>query len=100
VVLNVSFIPNLLKTTPEIRDGSNVVVMYKQTWIKEKNTYGNSHYPWISKSGRNIDYTGSCPNAERAVADHITLYIHAGWENKEIEDTVKAFKKVEQCYLR
>ncbi|OGS18368.1 MAG: hypothetical protein A3J83_06405 [Elusimicrobia bacterium RIFOXYA2_FULL_40_6] len=73
-------------------------VIYNQTWIKEKNTYGNSHYPWTAPTGRWIDYNNSCPNAERALADCMTLHIHEGWKNKEINDTIKAFKKVEKCY--
>jgi len=76
-----------------------VTVMYEQTWIKEKNTYGGSHCPWTCPLGRDIDYKGSCPNAEKAIADHMTLYINECWTDREIEDTVKALEKVEKAYL-
>jgi len=76
-----------------------VTVMYEQTWIKEKNTYGGSHCPWTCPLGRDIDYKGSCPNAEKSVADHMTLYINECWTDREIEDTVKALEKVEKAYL-
>ena len=73
-------------------------VMYEQTWIKEKNTYGNSHYPWSSY--RNINYKNSCPVAEKALVDHMTLYINECWTDKEVRDTVKALEKVEKYYLK
>ncbi|MCD6167110.1 hypothetical protein J7K19_10415 [bacterium] len=44
-------------------------VMYEQTWIRDKNTYGKSHCPWRCPFGRDIDYQGSCPNAEKAIQD-------------------------------
>ena len=75
-------------------------VMYEQTWIRDKNTYGNSHCPWSCPLGRNVDYRGSCPNAERALRDYMTLRIHEGWGEKEIEDTVAALRKIERHYLR
>jgi len=74
-------------------------VMYEQTWIKEKNTYGISHCPWSCPKGRNINYKNSCPVAEKALADHMTLYINECWTDKEIEDTIKVLEKVEKYYL-
>jgi len=44
-------------------------VMYEQIWIQDKNTYGKSHCPWWCPFGRDIDYQGSCPNAEKAIQD-------------------------------
>jgi dTDP-4-amino-4,6-dideoxygalactose transaminase len=75
-------------------------LMYEQTWIRDKNTYGNSHCPWSCPFGRNIDYRGTCPNAERALQDHMALYFHEGWGEKEIEDAVAALQKIERHYLR
>lgn len=73
-------------------------VMYEQTWIKEKNTYGNFHYPWSAY--RNINYKNSCPVAEKTLANHMTLYIHECWTDKEVRDTIKALEKVEKYYLK
>ena len=40
------------------------------------------------------------PNAERALADHMTLYFHEGYGEQEINDIVSALKKVERYYLK
>ena len=40
------------------------------------------------------------PVAEKALADHMTLYIHERWTEKEIKDTIKALEKVERVYLK
>jgi len=34
----------------------------------------------------------------RVLYDHMTLGVHECWTEKEIEDTLKAFKKVEKVY--
>ncbi|MCM8820508.1 MAG: DegT/DnrJ/EryC1/StrS family aminotransferase [Candidatus Omnitrophica bacterium] len=77
-----------------------VVPMYKQKWIKEKNTFGKSQLPWSLPGVREIRYEGSCPEAERALSDHMTLYINEGWSKKEISDTIKAFAKIERRYQK
>lgn len=77
-----------------------VIPMYQQKWIREKNTFGKSQLPWSLSAAREISYEGSCPEAERALADHMTLYIHECWSKKEIDDTIKAFVKVERRYKR
>ena len=77
-----------------------VVPMYKQKWIAERKTFGNSEYPWSLPGVRKIDYRHSCPDAERVISDYMILYIHEGWEEKEIEDTIRAFKKIESYYLK
>lgn len=77
-----------------------VVPMYKQKWIKERNTFGTSHLPWSLPGARKIEYEGSCPEAERALDDHMTLYIHERWGKQEINDTIKAFIKIERRYRK
>lgn len=72
--------------------------MSEWIWIKEKKTYGSSGCPWMCSRGRDVDYTDCCPVAEKALADHMTLCIHECWTRKEIEDTLKAFEKVEKAY--
>jgi len=74
--------------------------IYKQKWIAERNTFGTSQLPWSLPGARKISYEGSCPEAERALEDHITLYIHERWSKKEVGDTIKAFVKVEKYYRR
>ena len=76
-------------------------LMYRQNWIRDRVTYGNSHCPWSCPSSRKIDYKDCCPNAERALQDHMKLIgVHEGWSEKEIQDTTDAIKKVEEAYLR
>ncbi|MCX7796577.1 MAG: DegT/DnrJ/EryC1/StrS family aminotransferase [bacterium] len=75
-----------------------VVPIYNQYWIKNRVTYGTSQYPWSMPGAREIDYTNCCPNAERALADHMTLYLHEGWTEREINYTIDVFKKVEEEY--
>ncbi len=66
--------------------------------MKEKKTYGNSACPWMCSRARDINYTHCCPVAEKALEDHMTLPIHECWTEKEIEDTLKALRKVERAY--
>lgn len=77
-----------------------VVPMYNQKWIAERNTFGNSHLPWSLPGSRRIDYKNCCPNAEAGLRDHMTLYIHECWGSREVNETIKAFKKVEHHYRR
>lgn len=72
--------------------------MNERIWIKEKKTYGNSACPWMCSRGRDIKYTHCCPVAEKALEDHMILYIHECWTEKEIKDTLKALRKVERAY--
>lgn len=74
--------------------------IYQQTWIRERMAYGTSGYPWTDPRARKIDYTNSCPVAEKAIANHMTLYIHEGWGEEEVEDVVRAIGKVEKHYLK
>ena len=73
--------------------------LYEWKWMRERNTFGNSHYPYNLPGVRKIDYTNCCPNAKKSLDDHMTLFIHENWTKKEIEDTAKAFEKVEKYYL-
>ena len=74
-----------------------VIPMYKNPFIKDRRTFGKSCYPWVPYR-KDISY--KCKMAEKALADHMTLYIHEGWGEEEIEDTLKAFEKVEKAYLK
>lgn len=74
-------------------------VFYKQPWIKNRQTYGTSGYPW-SVYRKDLDYTGSCPQAEKALDDHMFIYIHEGWGEKEVKDIADALAKVEENYLK
>ncbi|GEM_PF-2771655 len=59
-----------------------VKVMYDRAWIMDRKTYGNSGCPWNCPVYRkNIDYTHCCPNAEKAIADHM-IFMKVGQRGK------------------
>ena len=71
------------------------------TWFRERNVFGASDYPWgleEYKGDRNAQFP--CPNAVEARETHFALRIHEGWGEQEVEDTAKAFEKVEHAYLK
>ncbi len=81
-----------------IHCGSHYVIpMYENPFIKNKKTFGKSGYPF-NPYKPNVKY--SCPIAEKALNDHITLYIHECLSDKDIEDILKAFEKVGKWYLK
>ncbi|MCM8788983.1 MAG: DegT/DnrJ/EryC1/StrS family aminotransferase, partial [Candidatus Omnitrophica bacterium] len=77
-----------------------VAPMYQAKWIVERITFGSSQMPWSLPGARKIDYKNCCPNAEKALEDHMTLSIHECYENQEISDIIKAFKKVENYFFK
>jgi len=75
--------------------------VYEYPFIAERATFGKSQHPWsCSFYGRRIEYSGSCPMAERALGDVLTLNIHECCTEREVEDMVSALEKVEANYLR
>ncbi len=74
--------------------------MTQSKWLVERNTIGQSHLPWTLPGVREINYTDACPNAEKALMDHLTFYMNENWKKQEIKDTLKAFQKVEDYYMK
>ncbi|MCK9265492.1 DegT/DnrJ/EryC1/StrS family aminotransferase [bacterium] len=74
--------------------------MTSSKWLLERNTLGSSQLPWTLPGVRDITYEGTCPNAEKALLDHLTFYMNESWKKSEITQTLKAFKKVENYYLK
>jgi perosamine synthetase len=77
-----------------------VTVMYRQKWIAERQTYGQSGCPWTCPHGRPVDYTACCPNAEHAIGKYMTLHFHEGWAESDADLLAEAIRKVEAAYLR
>jgi len=79
--------------------GTYTSIIYRQKWFAERNTFGVSGLPW-SAADRAYDYDGCCPNAEKALADHMIL----AWPETYADDVVDAFgealQKVESAYRR
>ena len=70
-------------------------------WFRKRCVFPGSDYPWGLP-----EYQGDrtarfpCPNAVAAVESHFILSIHENFSDREVEDIVTAFGKVERAYLR
>ena len=68
-------------------------------WFKNRQVFGTSKLPWSAPL-----YKGDarrifdCPNARKAIADHLLLTIYESWGRHEANDIIKIFKKVEAAY--
>jgi perosamine synthetase len=72
-----------------------------QKWIRERNTYGNSHCPWVCPYyGREISYEGTAPGAEQAMRNHMILSAHECFDEQSVDDIAKAMRKVEAAYAK
>jgi perosamine synthetase len=75
-------------------------IAYEAPWLRDRQTLGNSGYPWSAfPHARDLDYTNSCPNARAAIDSHLMVSFHEGWTEREVEDLAAALRKVEQAYL-
>jgi dTDP-4-amino-4,6-dideoxygalactose transaminase len=76
-------------------------VAYDAPWLRERVTFGTSGLPWSSPAcgpGQRYD-PDPCPNARRAIAEHMMASVHEGWTEREVEDFAAALRKVEGAYL-
>ncbi|HNS31648.1 MAG TPA: DegT/DnrJ/EryC1/StrS family aminotransferase [bacterium] len=74
--------------------------MTQSKWLAERNTLGKSQLPWTLPGAGKIKYEGTCPNAEKALIDHLTFYMNENWKKREVRDALKAFQKVEAYYMK
>jgi perosamine synthetase len=73
--------------------------IYEWPFLANRATFGRSQHPWTcSFYGKEIHYEGSCPKAKEALDRIITLTIHEGCTESEVDDTIHAFEKVERAY--
>ncbi|HEX5415907.1 MAG TPA: DegT/DnrJ/EryC1/StrS family aminotransferase [Chloroflexota bacterium] len=76
-------------------------IAYDAPWLRDRQTLGASGWPWSATDrGRALDYADSCPNARRAIATHMTVSLHEGWTDRELDDLAAALRKVERAYRR
>jgi len=76
-------------------------IAYDAPWLRDRQTLGTSGWPFsATPEGRAIDYADYCPNARRAIATHMTVALHEGWTERELDDLAAALRKVETAYLR
>jgi dTDP-4-amino-4,6-dideoxygalactose transaminase len=70
-------------------------------WYKNRRVFGSSGLPWSSPQYKgDADRIYSCPNAMAATDVQFIVYIHEGWGDREVADTVSMLKKVESAYLK
>jgi len=76
-------------------------LIYEQTWIRNRETYGESRCPWSCPFyGKEVVYEGSCPNARKAIDSHLVLGINECYTDREVADIACALRKVESSYLK
>ena len=70
-------------------------------WRREKKVFGHSGYPWASPlyTG-NPDQEYPVPNVEAAHRAMFYMPIHENLTNREVEQAVKALRKVEEAFLK
>jgi perosamine synthetase len=65
--------------------------------LAQQITYGASHCPFTCpwRGEEAVVYReGMCPNAETALRQLVTIPLHEGWSEREVEDTAAALHKV------
>jgi len=65
--------------------------------LAEQITYGSSHCPFNCpvRDGDPVEYyEGMCPNAELGLKQLVTIGLHEGWTEREVQDTAAAIHKV------
>lgn len=76
-------------------------IIYETPWFRDQANYGTSGCPWTCPYyGREVTYEGSCPDARRAVDNHMVLRWHEGYTAEEIDAIAAALTKVDAVYRR
>ncbi|MHC4871182.1 MAG: DegT/DnrJ/EryC1/StrS family aminotransferase [Planctomycetota bacterium] len=79
----------------------SVALPHTKDWFINKRVYGSTGFPW-----NNPEYKGDkdqqfpTPNALKACADLINIYINEAFTEEDIADAIEVFKKVEAAYLK
>jgi len=77
--------------------------VYLYDMIRNKNTYGDSHFPYgyapFRDPDNEIEYEpGLCPVAEQVLQEMIRIGINEFWTEQDIRDTARAIRKVGEHY--
>jgi dTDP-4-amino-4,6-dideoxygalactose transaminase len=72
----------------------------RQKWFAERRTLGRSGLPWSLPGVRTVDGGGACPNAERALREHMICRFHECMDEEYIDAMGRAFEKVARAYGR
>lgn len=70
-------------------------------WLRERNTYGKSGYPWTAPEYKgDRDKQFPCPNCVKSVETHFSLHINENYGDQQVSEFAEAFRKVENVYIR
>jgi perosamine synthetase len=77
-------------------------INYGLQYFRQRKTFGSSGYPWGHMvGGRKIEWQEfNHPTVERIAQSLLLLELHESWTEREAEDTVAAFRKVDEAYRR
>jgi len=68
-------------------------------WFKNRQVFGTSKLPWSSPLYKgNANRKFDCPNALKAIVDHLILTVFESWGKRETDDIIKIFTKAEKFY--
>jgi dTDP-4-amino-4,6-dideoxygalactose transaminase len=73
-------------------------VAYDAPWLRDRKTFGRSGYPFAAATPDRAGDDEPCPNAREAVANHVTVGIHEGWTDRELDDLAMALRKVDRAF--
>jgi dTDP-4-amino-4,6-dideoxygalactose transaminase len=82
--------------------GYRNAINYGLQYYRERKTFGSSGFPWGHVvGGRRIEWREyDFHTVERIARSLLLLEIHESWKDREAQDTVAAFRKVEAAYRR
>jgi len=81
--------------------GTYTSLIYRQKWFAERRTFGTSGLPWSALDPDRVpDYAQCCPNAERALAEHMIVAWSETYSEMEVDAFAEALAKVEKALLR
>lgn len=72
-----------------------------QDWFKNRRVFGSSRLPWSSPEYKgDADREFPCPNLMNVLDTYFNLSLHENVGPEEVADVIKAFRKVEEAYLK
>ena len=75
-------------------------IIYHQPWFRDKRTFGSSQIPWSLPQCKRIpDYDRCCPNAERAMANHLLVSLNESVSFEVAERLAEEMLAVERQLL-
>ncbi len=75
-------------------------IIYRQPWFQTKQIFGQSEIPWSLPQCKRIpNYEHCCPNAERALANHLMISFNESMTDETMDRLANAMAEVEKEIL-